>query len=398
MTLAEILANEDLRRHEFPVTREKVFLAHAGVCPLPRRVADAIADCARQSTLGDQEAFMLHRLDDARKLGARLLGCQPDEIALVGPTSLALSFVASGLKFRRGDNILIYHDDYPSNVYPWMALAEQGVEVRLLNIRHLGVLRVKDVTGQVDENTRFVALASCHFISGFRLEHDAIGKFLRERGILFCLDAIQTLGAFPTTVEHVDFLAADAHKWLLGPCGAGLLYVRRELQEKLNPPIYGWHNVKNPNFVAQEQITFRSGALKYEAGTQNLVGLVGLIAALELALEIGVENIAAELLRKRALLVSALAAKGFTVLNADARPENTSGIVSFFKPGTDLSVLHKKLAAAGVTTSLRTDRQGRNYLRLSPHFYNTDTELHRVLELLCGRADETCLPPSTPDI
>ena len=109
-----------------------------------------------------------------------------------------------------------------------MALAEKGVEVRLLNTRGLGVIRPQDVMGQVDENTRLVALASCHFISGYRLEYEAIGKFLRQRNILFCLDAIQTLGAFPTTVEHVDFLAADAHKWLLGPCGAGLLYVRRE--------------------------------------------------------------------------------------------------------------------------------------------------------------------------
>ena len=321
-------------------------------------------------------------MDEARKLGAQLLNCQPDEIALVGPTSLGLSFVAAGLNFRRGDNILIYHDDYPSNVYPWMALAEKGVEVRLLNTRGLGVIRPIDVMGQVDENTRLVALASCHFISGFRLELDAIGKFLRERGILFCLDAIQTLGAFPTTVEHVDFLAADAHKWLLGPCGAGLLYVRRELQEKLNPPIYGWHNVRNPNFVAQEQIVFRSGAVKYEAGTQNLLGLVGLIAAMELALEIGVENIAAELLRKRALLVPALQAKGFTVLNAEVKPENSGGIVSFFQPGKDLAALHKKLAEAGMVASLRADRKGQNYLRLSPHFYNTDAELRRVLELL----------------
>ncbi len=407
MTLTEILASEELRRNEFPVAREKIFLAHAGVCPLPRRVAGAIAECAQQSTLGDQEAFVLHRLDDARKLGAQLLNCQPDEIALVGPTSLALSFVAAGLKFRRGDNILIYHDDYPSNVYPWMALAAKGIEVRLLNTRGLGLIRAQDVLGQVDENTRLVALASCHFISGFRLEHAAIGKFLRERGILFCLDAIQTLGAFPTTVEHVDFLAADAHKWLLGPCGAGIFYVRRELQDKLNPPIYGWHNVRNPNFVAQEQIVFRSGAVKYEAGTHNLIGLVGLVAAMELALEIGIENIAAELLRKRAWLVPALQAKGFTVLNAgsgtgvppvslknqkapesethgqDARAtENAGGIVSFFQPGRDLAALHKKLSDTGIVASLRTDRQGQKYIRLSPHFYNTDAELRRVLELL----------------
>jgi len=382
MTLAEILADEELRRNEFPVARDKIFLAHAGVCPLARRAANAISECARQSTLGDQEVFVQHRLTDARKFGAKLLHCQPEEIALVGPTSLALSFVAAGLKFRRGDNVLIYHDDYPSNVYPWMALAAKGVEVRLLNTRGLGVIRAKDVMGQVDENTRLVALASCHFISGFRLEHAAIGKFLRERGILFCLDAIQTLGAFPTMVDHVDFLAADAHKWLLGPCGAGLLYVRRELQDKLNPPIYGWHNVKNPNFVAQEQIVFRSGAVKYEAGTHNLIGLVGLIAAMELALEIGIENIAAELLRKRAWLVPALQAKGFTVLNADAKLENASGIISFFSPGKDLAAMHKKLEEAGVVASLRGDRKGQNYIRLSPHFYNTDAELHRAVNLL----------------
>jgi selenocysteine lyase/cysteine desulfurase len=294
MNLNEILGNEEMRRHEFPVAREKVFLAHAGVCALPRRIAQAVADCALAGTLGDQESFVLHRLNDARQTGAQLLNCQPEEVSFVGPTSLALSYVAAGLSFRKGDNILIYHDDYPSNVYPWMALAQRGVQVRLLNTRGLGQIRPVDVMGQVDEQTRLVALASCHFISGYRVDHAAIGKFLRERGILFCLDAIQTLGAFPTTVEHVDFLAADAHKWLLGPCGAGLLYVRRELQEKLNPPVYGWHNVRCPDFVAQAEISFRSGAAKFEAGTHNLVGLVGLVAAMELALELGVDHIAAE--------------------------------------------------------------------------------------------------------
>jgi cysteine desulfurase/selenocysteine lyase len=382
MTLTEILGNEELRRAEFPAMREKIFLAHAGVCPLPRRVAQAMADCAHGGTLGDQEVFALRQIENARQLGARLLNCQPDEVALVGPTSLALSFVAAGLNFRRGDNILIYHDDYPSNVYPWMALAERGVQVRLLNTRGLGAIRTIDVMGQVDENTRLVALASSHFISGHRLEHDAIGKFLRERNILFCLDAIQTLGAFPTTVEHVDFLAADAHKWLLGPCGAGLLYVRRELQEKLNPPVFGWHNVRCPDFVAQEKIEFRDGAKKFEAGTHNLVGLAGLNAALELALEIGVENIAAELARKRTWLVPALREKGFTVLNPEPKPENAGGITSFFAPGKNLAELHQKLADAGVVASLRTDRKKQHYIRLSPHFYNTDAELRRVLELL----------------
>ncbi len=383
MTIPEILADEQLRQREFPVTRDRVFLAHAGDCPLPRRVAQAVADYAQQASLGDQEIVVFPAaLNEGRKLGARLLNCHDDEVAFVGPTSLGLSLIASGLKFRRTDNILIYHDDYPANVYPWMALAEESVEVRMLNTRGLGVIRTKDVVGQVDENTRLVALASCHFISGFRIDHAAIGKFLRERNILFCLDAIQTLGAFPTTVEHVDFLAADAHKWLLGPCGAGLLYVRRELQEQLTPPVYGWHNVRCPDFVAQDEIVYRSGSKKFEAGSQNLLGLVGLKTAMELILEVGVDNIAHELLRKRAWLASELQARGFTVLNADVPPENASGIVTCFKPDTDLVALHRKLGEANIVTSLRTDRQGRRYIRLSPHFYNTDAELQRAVELL----------------
>ena len=382
MNLSELLSQEELRQREFPVARDKVFLAHAGVCPLPARVAAAISDCAREGTLGDQEAFVLHRLGDARRLAAQLLNCQREEIALVGPTSLALSYVAAGLQYRKGDNILVYYDDYPSNVYPWMALAERGVQVRLLNTRGLGVIRPRDVMGQVDESTRLVALATNHFVSGYRLDIATIGKYLHERGILFCLDAIQTLGAFPTTVEHVDFLAADAHKWLLGPCGAGLLYVRRELQEKLNPPVYGWNNVRCPNFVAQEKIVFRSDATKYEVGTANLLGIVGLIQSLELILEVGVDAIAAELIRKRERLVPALLAKGWTVLHAEATKENGSGITTFFQPGKNMLETHTRLNEAGIVTSLRTDRAGQNYVRLSPHFYNTDAELDRLLELL----------------
>jgi len=263
-----------------------------------------------------------------------------------------------------------------------IALAGRGVEVRLLNVRGLGVIRPLDVIGQVDENTRLVALASCHFVSGHRLEHETIGRALRERGILFCLDGIQTLGAFPTTVEHVDLLAADAHKWLLGPCGAGVMYVRKELQPFLNPPVFGWHNVDCPDYVAQDNIRYHRGAKKYEAGTTNLLGLVGLNAALALLLELGVDNIARELLRKRAWLVSALQAQGCSVLNAAAAPQNASGIVTFFKPGVDLSVLHRKLRDANIITSLRMDRAGQTYIRLSPHFYNTDAELQRLVELI----------------
>jgi selenocysteine lyase/cysteine desulfurase len=383
MQIHEILHNEELRQHEFPVAKNSAFLAHAGVCPLPRRVAQAVADYAHQAAVADQESIVFPQvLATGRKLAGQLLRCQEEEVAFVGPTSLALSYFASGIKFRKGDNVLIYHDDYPSNVYPWMALAERGVQVRLLHTRGLGVIRPIDVLGQVDEQTRLVALASCHFISGYRLDYASIGKALRQRGILFCLDGIQTVGAFPTTMEYVDLMAADAHKWLLGPCGAGIMYVRKEVQSHLNPPVYGWHNVRCPNYVAQEQIVYRSGAKKFEAGTHNLLGLAGLNEAMTMLLELGVDNIARELLRKRAWLVPALQAKGYSVLNAEAAQENASAIFTFFKMDADLPALHQKLGEAKIMTSLRHDRAGQQYLRLSPHFYNTDAELHRVLELI----------------
>ena len=232
MTVSDILSDERLRQDEFPVCRSKAYLAHAGVAPLARCAADAIGHYSFMAAQDDQETWLpkLHRA--ARESATKLLvGAQPDEIAFIGPTSLALSMVAGGLTFRRSDNIVIYHDDFPSNVYPWMALAAHGVKVRYLNTRELGRIRPVDVLGQVDESTRLVALGAAHFISGWRIELDAIGKALRQRGILFCVDAMQTLGAFPLSVEHVDFLAADGHKWLLAPIGATVLFVTHNVRE-----------------------------------------------------------------------------------------------------------------------------------------------------------------------
>jgi cysteine desulfurase/selenocysteine lyase len=382
MTIAELHADEALRRHEFPAAASGVYLAHAGVCPLPRRVSDAITQYLVSATREDQESELAHLLRGTRPLAARLLNAQPEEIAFVGPTSLGLSFVARGLSFRKHEHILACFDDFPSNVYPWMALANRGVPVRFVQPRSPGCIRLVDVMGQVDENTRLVALTSCHFVGGYRIDLDAIGRELHSRGILFCVDGIQTLGAFPTTVEHVDFLASDAHKWLLGPCASGILYVRKELQDKLAPIVHGWNNVRCPNYTPQEQMVLRQDAQRYEAGTHNILGIVGLKAAIELLLEVGIDNIAAELLRKRSWFIPALQAKGYFVQNADSAPQNASGIISCHHVDRDMPALHAHLSNNQIVSSLRVDKTGKRLLRFSPHFYNTDAELHRVLELL----------------
>lgn len=380
MTLAEILSNETLRQHEFPVTRHSAFLAHAAVSPLPHRVSEAIRDYCLTAVTGDQEAVAPAGIfAQTRQLAAQMLKATPEEIALVGPTSLGLSLVANGLSFPAGSNVLLYFDDYPSNVYPWQTFAQRGAEVRHLRVPALGQIRVADVLEQIDANTRLVALASCHFVTGWRLELDALGQALHERGILFCVDGIQTLGAFPTPVTHVDFLAADAHKWLLGPNAAGILYVRRDQQARLTPSVYGWANLQCPNFVAQADPAYQPDARRYEAGTANLLGLIGLRAALEMLLEVGIEAITAELLRKRALLIPALQAKGYTVWHADAPAANAGAIITFDRDGEDMAALHQRLRQAGVVASLRGDRSGRQHVRLSPHFYNSDAELERVL-------------------
>ena len=383
MTIEQIQADEALRLSEFPVARETAYLAHAAVCPLPACARDAVSDYAAACTGGDQENFVpANLLRDTRQLAANLLGAELREIALVGPTSLGLSFIAQGIDWQPGDNIIVHGDDYPSNVYPWMALAERGVELKRLEPSAPGRIEPEDVFELIDPRTRMAALASCHYVSGYRIDIGAIGRELRSRGILFCVDGIQTVGAFPTPVEHVDFLAADAHKWMLGPCSAGILYVKREMQDRLKPVVQGWHNLSCPDFIAQETLDYKPDARRYEAGTANLLGIVGHHASLQLLDALGLAKIAADLLAKRRRLVPELLAKGCDVQHADVPEANASGIVAFSKPGEDMSALQARLGQAGVTVSLRVMRDGSKLIRLSPHFYNTPAELHRLLEAL----------------
>ncbi len=380
MNLPDLHINEALRQREFPVCADKVYLAHAGVSPVPACVTRAVQEAAATAALDDQEEGLGDLLRTTRARAAEMLGADVGEVALIGPTTAGLSAVAAGLDWQAGDEVLIYQDDFPVNVYPWLSLETRGVTVRRLQTPALGQITPELVLEQLSDKTRLVALASCHFVSGWRIDHDAIGRELRARDILFCLDAIQTLGAFPTTVEHVDFLAADAHKWLLGPCAAGVFYVRRELQDRLAPSAFGWNNVRCPNYVAQEIMTLRTDARRYEAGSFNILGIAGLNAALGLLLEVGIEIIASDLAVKRAWLVDAIRAKGFEVIFPEA--ESVGGITSCWREGKDLKALGEKLAAENIIASVRADRSGRDYLRFSPHFYNTPAELEHAVALL----------------
>jgi cysteine desulfurase / selenocysteine lyase len=383
MTLDHLLASEATRLDEFPVARDSIFMAHAGVCILPRRVVKAMQDYLEMCCLAHQESGEVWReLNETRVVAGKLIGAKASEISLLGPTSLGLSLVANGLPWQAGDEIVCYHDDYPANVYPWMDLQRRGVVLKFVKTERPGAVTAEAVERVLTPKTKLVALASCHFFTGCRLDVNAIGKMLREKGVLFCLDAIQTIGAFDTRVEYVDFLSADAHKWMLGPMAAGIFYVREELQERLRPSLIGAWNVKSPNFIAQDEVQFEGGGRRYEPGVLNAVGIFGMKAALEMISEIGIDAISARLLKLKAHLVAKLEALSFTVL-PPVDGATASGITTATREGgVPLERVFEELTKQHIVVSLRHNREGRSHLRFSPHFYNTEAEIDRVCEAI----------------
>ncbi|MEQ1852844.1 MAG: aminotransferase class V-fold PLP-dependent enzyme [Chthoniobacteraceae bacterium] len=377
--MTPFFADESERARLFPVCRSKIFLGHAAVTALPACVADAMCAHIRQSCEMPQEfGAVLRDIKGARAVCAQFIGAEPEEIALLGPTSLGLSLFANGLPWQAGDEVACYAGDYPANVYPWLELRRRGVVVRLLQPERPGEITPALVEAALTPRTRLVALASCHFFGGYRIDVDAIGRMLHGRGVLFSLDAIQTLGAFPLSVEHVDFLSADAHKWMLGPVAIGIVYVKKRHFELCRPTLLGAWNVYSPNFHAQDEVRFMPTAQRYEPGVLNIAGIYGMKAALEMFLRIGPERIAGRILELTAFLAAALRDRGYE-LHSPAAGATASGITTFRHPQRNMAELHAKLDHAGVVCSLRHDREGREYLRLSPHFYNTESELTAVL-------------------
>jgi selenocysteine lyase/cysteine desulfurase len=380
--IATLVLDEAARREAFPVCRVQTFLAHAGVTVLPRAVADAMTAYIRASCEQHQEfGPVLAQIAEARRVCADFIGAQPEEIALLGPTSLGLSLFANGLPWREGDELLCYADDYPANVYPWMELARRGVKIRYLTPERPGEITPELVEAALTDRTRLVALASCNFLSGYRIDVDAIGRRLRKHGVLFSLDAIQTLGAAPLRVDHVDFLSADAHKWMLGPMAIGIVFVRREHFELLRPTLLGAWNVRSPNFITQPEIAFDPTARRYEPGVLNVAGVHGMRAALDLIASAGTDRVHDRILALKKAVAQPLLEAGFEFLSPLDGP-SASGITTFRHPARDSAALFRALEERKVVASLRFDRAGLEYIRLSPHFYNTLDEMARVVRIL----------------
>ena len=378
-----LFANEEERLEKFPVARSQIFLGHAGVTALPACAADAIIAHVRASCENHQEfGDVLRDIEKTRTTCAQLIGADKAEIALLGPTSLGLSLFANGLTWDEGDELICYEDDYPSNVYPWMALARSGVKLRFLRPEKPGCITPELVAAALTPRTKLVALASCHYLSGWRIEVEAIGSLLRERGILFSVDAIQTLGAFPLNVANVDFLSADAHKWMLGPMAIGIVYVARRNFEICRPTLLGAWNVRSPEFIAQKEIEFPDTAQRYEPGVLNTAGVYGMQASLEMLMATGMDRVSAAILDTSDCLREFLEEMDFEFLSPSRDEAMRCGIVTVRHPRAESAGLFSLLEKNRITASSRADRDGGKWLRFSPHFYNTRAEMATVAKIL----------------
>jgi len=368
-------------RQQFPVVEELAYLDHAAVAPLPLRARERMEQYLDE--LVRRGAFSypggpFATLAQARAAGARLLGTRPEHVFIVRSTTQGLGIAATGIPVRPGDNIVLVDREFPANIRPWLPLRRRGVEVRFVPQRQGRVL-LDDLAERVDDRTRAVSVSFVQFLSGFRIDVGAVAEICRRRDALFVLDAIQGLGVFPVDVESsgVDFLAADAHKWLLGPEGVGLGYAAPRALERIEPALEGWLSVRDPfDFFDVEQ-PLKPTADRFEEGAYNLAGIHGMLGSLELILDAGVEAIGRRVLELTDALAERLVSRGWQILSPRAVEGERSGIVLATRDGVDFSALRRRLREQGIVVSMRGGG-----MRVAPHAYNTIEEIERLLAAL----------------
>ena len=335
----------------------------------------------RASSDARQYELELEHIAETRNAVARFIGAHLDEISFTGPTSSGLNAIANGLDWANGDEVVCYLDDYPANVYPWLALERHGVKPVLLETARIGEITPEIVEQALTKRTKLVALASANFCSGYRIDLEGIGALCAERGVLFSVDAIQTLGAFPIALDRIDFLSAGAQKWMLGPSGAGILYVKKSRRDLLRPVTIGGWNVQSRNFIAQREISYAAGGQKFEPGAYTHSVIAGLRAAVELLLEAGPAQIAGRILSLTQALEREIASAGFKFLSPNEENKR-SGILTFRHPKIPTDHFFEALLKNDAVVSLRFDRDDRSWLRVSPHFYNTFDEIAKIADVL----------------
>lgn len=374
---------EQLRQDEFPYASEWAYLNHAGISPLPRRAAqaaqNAIAGLNRQPGVYWTTEGMAAALSARERAAALINAASAEEITPITSTGAGLNAVAQALVLERGDNIVFCDLEFPSNAYPWMSLARDGIEARCIPADR-GGLTIEQVEAHADERTRVVAVSAIQFFSGHRTDLSAIGQYCRGRGILFVVDAIQAVGHMPIDVQAmgIDVLATGGQKSLLGMPGTGFMYVRAEPCIAMQPRIIcSTTTVDYVHWLAYD-LTPLPDALRFSAGTPNLVGIVSMASSLELLSELGLANIDRHTTNLSYYAIERLNESGYEVITpveacgpivtfrSDVSNEETDGLIRFLEERHVAVVKH-------------LDAAGNPYVRLSTHAYNTTSDIDRLI-------------------
>jgi cysteine desulfurase/selenocysteine lyase len=351
------------------------------VAPWPLCTSEAVKHFADENATSGPAAYRswIEREKDLRDQLATLTGAASgDDIALLKNTTEGISLVAWGIDWQAGDNIVLPVGEFPSNRLPWLAQSDQGVTIREVDIRAAQDAE-NALLEAMDENTRLLSVSAVQWNDGFRLDLARLGRACKSANVLFFVDAIQQLGALPMDVEacHIDFLAADAHKWLLGPEGIAVFYCRDSIRSQLKLRQQGWHMYDNPWSFNTTDRQVSSTAKRFEAGSPNTLGQVALHASVELLLSVGMEQVSAQVLRNSDFLITELRRLPDIEITSRTTAERRSGIVSFHHAGISTPNLHSQLSKSGITTAVR-DKS----IRLSPHFYQDESDLSELLRIL----------------
>ncbi len=389
-------------RCQMPVAEHWAYFDHAAVAPLSGPAARALSDWASEiANNGDANSRELHhRVEKVRQTAARLLGCASDEIAFVPNTSTGLSLVAESFPWRPGDNVVLPVSEFPSNILPWRNLVSRGVEVRGVSCP-LERLEADRLLAATDSRTRIVTISWVGYVTGWRNDLDELAEQCHRRGILLCVDAIQGLGVLPLDLSQtpVDFLVADGHKWLLGPEGAGLLFIRRAQLDQLRPTCVGWNSLrsagnfdasafvaraptasaKTESFLVAEPLDLqelKSSAARFEVGSANVGGILALGASIDLLLTFGLSRIwFRQRLMIEELLLTLRQVGAVVVSSTDER--RLSGIVACELPGRSTELIRQLALQHQVVLN----RRG-GFIRLSPHAYSNADDLERLRRAL----------------
>lgn len=366
---------------EFPIRERYIYMNHAGVAPIPSSTQAAISEFARTAAEEGpvNYAAWLHAMNLAREASGQLINADPNDICFVKSTNHGLLIAANSINWKQGDNIVGFAHEFPANILPWKNLSYLGVEFRAVPEQEDYTYSFDDIVARIDARTRLLAISWVEYSTGVRNDIDKLSALCKEKGILFCVDGIQGLGVLPIDVKKtpVDFLMADGHKWLLAPEGCGILYVNRDIIPTLNNSMTGWCGLKNPQDYDNTVQDYKPTARRFEEGSHNLLAINALGTSIRLLLAAGYDHIGNQINELTGQLIEGARSKGYTVLTPDTW-QNRAGIVSMYKGNQDVNEVAKTLLDQHqIVIAAR-----RGFLRVSPHFYNTQDEISRLIDAL----------------